>query len=377
MAQYLFAYSINDTLVNISNVTHENREKYYCPSCGIEMSAVLGNKREPHFRHKGDSCSYESYLHKISKQLLKWRFDNESKFEISYYVTKYCPNTHCHLRDSRCDTINELRTINLKDEYNICEIEGSYKGFRADIKLSNSDKPEAIPLFLEVAVTHKCSPEKISSGVPIVEISVTNERDVLQPLIEHKTSESLSKQRITLFTPQAIEEKIKFHNFDRIMNPYKQISCFIIYKDRDGYIRGGIKKCIGWCNTLIGQHDKNSLFEIQFDDVDPTKRHKYPIRLFGVFLAIKEGINVQDCRICRNYGSCSILCSSIDMRTKKRFYLTRPIVELLNDKRINATYQANKCRQFTYNTQLMTRVFTYFKGLKYCVSKPFLSDSNG
>lgn len=285
MAQYLFAYSINDTLVNISNVTHENREKYYCPSCGIEMSAVLGNKREPHFRHKGDSCSYESYLHKISKQLLKWRFDNESKFEISYYVTKCCPNTHCHLRDSRCDTINELRTINLKDDYNICEIEGSYKAFRADIKLSNSDKPEAIPLLLEVAVTHKCSAEKISSGVPIVEISVTNERDVLQPLIEHKTSESLSKQRITLFTPQAIEERIKFHNFDRIMNPYKQLSCFIIYKDRAGYIRGGIKKCIGWCDTLIDQHNKNSLFEIQFDNVDLTKRHKYPIWLFGVFFS--------------------------------------------------------------------------------------------
>ena len=36
---------------------------YYCVGCGGEMSAVLGDKREHHFRHKEAHCSWESYLH--------------------------------------------------------------------------------------------------------------------------------------------------------------------------------------------------------------------------------------------------------------------------------------------------------------------------
>lgn len=379
MVQYLYANNINGSLVDISNVTHENRERYYCPSCGIEMSAVLGNKREHHFRHKGDSCSYESYLHKISKLLLKWRFDNNYKFEIAYYVIQNCPNTDCCLRDSNCNTnIKELHIINLKDCYNICEIEGAYSGFRADIKLSNSDKPEATPLFIEVAVTHKCSPEKISSGVPIVEISVTNERDVLHPLIEQKTTEPLLHQHITLSNPQYIEEKIKFYNFDRIIYPCKQLSRFIIYKDSNDYIRGGIEKCIGLCNTVIGQYNKTSLFEIQFDDSNLTKRYKYHIWYFGISFAIKEGINIQNCRICRNYNSCVIKLptNKIDVRTKKRFFINVPISQL-NDNQFNTTHQANNCRNFTYNAQFITQILNHFKDFKYCVSKPYLPYSKG
>lgn len=345
MVQYLYANNLNGSLVDISNVTHENREKYYCPSCGMEMSAVLGNKREHHFRHKGDSCSYETYLHKISKLLLKWRFDNNSKFEIAYYGTKNCPNVNCCLRDSSCQiNTKQLQIVNLKDRYDICEIEGSYNNFRADIKLSSSETPDATPLFLEVAVSHKCSPEKISSGVPIIEISVSNERDVLQPLEEPKSEEPVLPRTAFPYMPQPMEEKIKFYNFDRTIYPERRISRFLIYKDNDGYIRGRIEKSIGLCSTIVGHHNKFALFEIQFDDATIANRYRY-IWYFGMHLAVNEGINIRDCRICRNYRSCRIQLptNEIDVRTNKRLFVNVPISKFRN----NHFRIANRCNNFT------------------------------
>ena len=63
-------------IVQINEVTNENRAKhYYCVGCGGEMSAVLGDKRDHHFRHKEAHCSWESYLHKLGKLRLKERFE--------------------------------------------------------------------------------------------------------------------------------------------------------------------------------------------------------------------------------------------------------------------------------------------------------------
>ena len=114
MVQYLYAKDTTGTLVDISDVSSANRIKYYCPSCGMEMSAVLGEKIEHHFRHKGNSCSYESYLHKISKLLLKWRFDNYPTFEIAFNATQGCHKMKCPLRNATCNDKKILRKIDLK-----------------------------------------------------------------------------------------------------------------------------------------------------------------------------------------------------------------------------------------------------------------------
>ena len=78
-------------IIHIDEVTRENRaEHYYCVGCGEEMSAVLGDKREHHFRHKEAHCSWESYLHKLGKKRLKERFDSQKEFIIKYFVEHHC-----------------------------------------------------------------------------------------------------------------------------------------------------------------------------------------------------------------------------------------------------------------------------------------------
>ncbi len=83
-----------------------------------------------------------------------------------------------------------------------------------------------MPLFLEIVVTHKCTPEKISSGVPIIEIPVYNEYDAL----EQQLTESLgAKDNNPIST--TYDRKIKFYNFDRHIYPEKRLSRFFIYTD--------------------------------------------------------------------------------------------------------------------------------------------------
>ena len=64
MIKFHNATGTDGHIIHIDEVTKENRaEHYYCVGCGGEMSAVLGDKREHHFRHKEAHCSWESYLH--------------------------------------------------------------------------------------------------------------------------------------------------------------------------------------------------------------------------------------------------------------------------------------------------------------------------
>lgn len=371
MAQYLYSNNKSGLLVDISSVTPENRDKYYCPSCGKEMSAVLGNKVEHHFRHKGDSCSYESYLHKISKLLLKWRFDNNPTFEISYYVTRNCPNVDCKLRSSSCKS-NRIKphTVNLKEYYDVCEIEGSYKGFRADVKLSNSDRPDAVPLFLEVAVSHKCSPDKKSSGVPIIEIGVTNERDVLSPLTE-RFPETCTSSRSASPVLRPIENGIKFYNFNRDMYK-KKLSRFVVYKDKDGYIRGCIQAHMGWCCANLGRYDENTLYEIQFINHDNNLWDS--ISYFCMYIAANDGVDIRDCRICKNYKSCvaSMPTDKMDASTKTML-LERIPIRCIDKHQLGPI--AYICKYFEYDPFLRIRVLNCFiKRLKYYVSKPYLAN---
>lgn len=325
MVQYLYAYDINGSLINISDITSEDRKIYYCPSCGMEMSAVLGNKRDHHFRHKGDACSYESYLHKVSKLLLKLRFDKSLNFEIAYYGFKDCPNTDCKLRDSYCsNNIKKLYRVNLKDKYNACEIEESYNGYKADVKLYDSDRPGAIPLFLEIAVSHKCSPEKISSGIPIIEIPVIHELDVLRPMIEQNSIERVFPETKFQYQSSPTDKKIKFYNFNRNILQEKMISRFSIYKNKTGYLQGKIEKCIGFCSTIIGSYKKDTLFEILFDNKNIINKYNY-LWHFGMFMAVNEGINIKNCKICQNYKSCKLPTEIIDTRTNQRLFIKIPI----------------------------------------------------
>ncbi len=155
------------------------------------MNAALGQITQHYFRHKNNcNCNPETYYHKLSKIILKHRFDSSSQFLVKYYVHNDCPKAaQCDLKEHHnwggCSSV-VLKSFNLKEYYNTCKEEIVYKGFKADLILTHSDYPNREPIFLEVAVTHKCTPEKINSKIRIIEINVQNEDDADREIIENE-----------------------------------------------------------------------------------------------------------------------------------------------------------------------------------------------
>lgn len=181
--KYQYAYDESKNLVSIKDITKENRNQhqYICIGCGNPLlPRAIGSKyRRPHFYHKElVDCSGETYLHKLAKKLIKEKFENSEKFEISYPVTRTCQNTNCQLRSEKCEDKNQVCKYDLKQYYDTCTEEAEINGFIADLLLTNSKSTNLAPVLIEVCVTHACEEEKRNSGLKIIEIKIKNEEDI-------------------------------------------------------------------------------------------------------------------------------------------------------------------------------------------------------
>ena len=230
-AQYSYAFNEQKELINIAHVDDHYRKnhRFYCIHCGDEMIAYIkDDKRCRHFTHKiNRKCNYETYLHSLSKNLIKSTFDNTNDFLLDYTVTESCERENCPLRSYSCNKENSSGKINIKDWYDICELEKEVKGengqsYVADILLScsYSNRP---PLLLEIHVTHECTDEKKKSGLRIVEIDINSEDDIFKICEDRCLSES---------------KKIRFYCFKRNKNVQMTIDIlrYIHLPEKDSYM---------------------------------------------------------------------------------------------------------------------------------------------
>lgn len=206
--KYKKVYDKDNRIVDISSVTIENKmSEYYSIGTHTPMEAVLGSNNQHHFRAKrGYVINPETELHKYVKAMLKHRFDTEERFPIKYFRKDICPfERKCIFYNelSGCEMLEEkLFEYNLKKYYDTAVVEEEYDGFTADVLLTSS-QIQRKPVFLEVAVTHPCKPEKLDSGNKIIELFVKKEDDAYCDLEESTQYDSNEKVRI------------KFHNFDK------------------------------------------------------------------------------------------------------------------------------------------------------------------
>ena len=285
MVKYHNALDAAGHVIDISDVTEENRAKYYiCVGCGKKMSAALGKKQEHHFRHKGDSCSWESYLHKLAKRKLKERFDTQKEFTVCYYMKPCEKAAGCKLANFfHCDK-RKLCDVDLKKRYDTCEEEVLYKGFRADLMLSHSEHPEREPIFLEISVAHDNEPEKLASGIKIIELKIKEEKDVLQPLVEDESSIA----DLALQNPydEHSMPPVRFFNFERELAPQCQLPRFWLSKDENGLLQG----YAAWdgldCKNVDHNHREDSIFEVAIPILNPDVN----VFDFGMMRALKRGL---------------------------------------------------------------------------------------
>jgi len=182
MLKYQFAYNELGKRVTIMDIPEEGHldRQFTCISCGKTMKACIGKERR-YFRHEQENvtCSNETYIHKLAKEIIKERFENSKTFEVEYSISASCDNNSCKYRGSRCMNKKEIIIEDLKSKYDTCSIETpvSKDGHRfiADILLYKSDDSSIIPTLIEIQVHHECEENKKHSGFPIVEIAVDNE----------------------------------------------------------------------------------------------------------------------------------------------------------------------------------------------------------
>jgi len=221
--KYKFVKDSNGELIDIDNITQDNKKNdYYCIECGDTMIAAFGQKRK-YFRHKGEvTCNRESYLHKLGKMFFKQSFEKNNTFPIQYLAESKCTKSDCRIynatqRIKSCPTQQIIVALNLKDYYDVCEEESRHQGFVADLKLYCSQHPEREPTFIEIYTTHKCDPQKIESGIRIIEITIKNEEDVLTPLNDFNNS------------------KVTFYNFkfNRFIQIEKKFSYYALIQENN------------------------------------------------------------------------------------------------------------------------------------------------
>lgn len=368
MIKFHSAKDANGKTVHISEVTKDNRARYYCIGCAQEMSAVLGDKREHHFRHKGEHCSWESYLHKLAKIRLKERFYSQKEFIIKYGVEYKCDKfQNCkwgsRYRKPSCNG-KGIEVVDLKKYYDTCKEEVFYNGFIADLLLSSSEDPNRPPVFLEISVTHDCEPEKVNSGIRIIELKITNEEDVNRQLFDE---EALSLNT-SINRSKTIQElpPVRFYNFQKIIKNKHPLRRFWVYKDEKGVLRGADEQDGMTCHEVCDNHRNDSLYEVAIPVDVLNQSQKEYFHSFGMVKAIKQGIEVRLCALCKNVVACGqkLPREVVDNQTgeKKLQSVIIRVVDAINNKWDTVPW-AVECKSYALNHYYVNQELQRFSGI--------------
>lgn len=301
-----YAIDNNGEIISIEAIQIDNRHNgYRCVSCGGAMIPVLGKIREHHFRHKTDVCSYESYIHKLWKHYIFEQWQRLSHIYVTYTVEHCCDKIKtCKLiaasKTTRCIGTFEQETIDLKEVYDTCEIEGVYGDYRADLLLYNSHNPDIVPTFIEIYYKHPCDEQKQHSGIPIIELKVTDDNLYLpQRLTESSTFiPGFGKRQIDNFG-------IVLYGFDRKRQVSHNVRRFYAYQDENGINHGKVDETSLSCHSL-NEHLPNSILEVVV--ADDTAMSDSLFFEFGIRTAANYGIKIRHCIYCKYRGNRGYTC---------------------------------------------------------------------
>lgn len=328
--KYQYAYNENGEVVSINDFTKEESKlhTFRCISCGnILLPRAIGSKsRRAHFYHKElIDCNGETYLHELGKAVIKKKFDENSNFFISYDATVECDNKACELRNSLCSTICQ-KTFNLKNSYDTCSVEAPIQSYVADLLLTNSKKSLA-PTLIEICVTHKCTEDKRNSGLRIIEIQISNEKDI-------DTLRNCCSLESRMYDYYAHNNgfRVEFINFksvfvERLKVLVKRVS-YTPSKDQTVLVRdvqcdNADKKCI-------------SGSKYEYNVIVPAPYHQYGSDLGFLFqLWLGKYKRLRICRICKFYFATEYENSPICRLSKKYNTPTYPEMRY-----------AERCRSF-------------------------------
>lgn len=321
--KYHYAKNENGDIVDISDVNEEYRRchRFFCISCGEEMVAKIGKIKARHFAHKVDTenCNNETYLHKLTKLRLKEKFDSNESFEVAYWINRRCSNINSCVfsKDSVCEK-RELKIYDLKQYYDICEVESKEDKFIGDLKISSSKNKNLPPVLIEVCVTHECTLEKKESGIKIIEVYIKDEEDIIN-LLSNRIAEDKDYDSDIYLKSKKDKDKCRFYGFKRDIDSFvldvrtDDISRFVLYESGLSHLSKNL-----YCSEYTCKVYPNSILEINIDGNYNVGTSLYKI---GNVISLSLGYNVKTCSLCKyrkeNYDDSNFCCLYKKFNTPK------------------------------------------------------------
>lgn len=293
MIKYQYAKDENEKLINIDSLNEENRRnsKFFCIGCGNELIARLGKIKVYHFAHKKVvTCSGETYLHLLGKQLF---FENYSDclntkkpFTIEIYQKRTCNHYEKEL-GFKCKLPKVTTQFDLTQFFDKISIETREGSFIADIMLTSKNGKEKV--FVEIAVTHLSTEQKLNSNYRIIELEIENEEDF----------EPIKRKYLSVN-----DSKIKFKNFKTneinasLCNGNCQIDYNFFTLDKDGKCLLKQRNLKQIKNQLAYEKDRVVKYEISKDN-----GYNYPnIFKKGLATFSQENLKIKNCFVCRYHA---------------------------------------------------------------------------
>lgn len=301
--KYRYALNEQGIVVSIDKLSKETSKdkKYYCLECKEPLIPRLGEKRAWHFAHMNNEthCSYETYLHKLAKHLIKKKFEESSTFKIKFHGWCKCDkHDTCPLYDDNYCKGREPNSFDLKDHYNTCQEEEKVGNYIADLLLCHSEMPKREPILIEIHVTHKSTEEKKKSGYKIIELTIKSEDDLEYflntPTIEDDIQQE-SKRSANFYgfktskTTKCFKENLPQIIISRNETEIKYVGCYKAFEEPDN----DDTKI-----TFIGRLEKSD------------------IEKYGYIVTRKKGYDIKTCALCKYYRD-GICCPYKKFSTSK------------------------------------------------------------
>ena len=204
---YLFGYAMLDNTDHVVEIDEFNKEtcsqhKFSCPFCNGEMYPTYGRVQRHHFRHNGNKCNRDDYLHSLAEHVFKEEFlkciEQDTPFVLELHTPVYCSRSCLNIKSGKCSTRENIIYIDLAKRYRSITVEKNitvgdhYR--RPDILLISEDGEQ---LWVEIWVKHETVLEKRQEG-QILEIKISSEKDIEQ-IRNHKVVSEVNNSAVRLF----------------------------------------------------------------------------------------------------------------------------------------------------------------------------------
>lgn len=345
----IFAIDENGIIVNSNDIKNNDAKpfKYYCVACKQEVSLVYNNWDGYFFKHmkNNSNCTDKCYLIKASEYLIKYKFDTQKKFLISFGQRHICSkNEICdNYNDKICYTYKNV-PYDLKElNYDLCEITDSNSHCQNSyLTISSSQRKES-----EIYIVINSKNNSFPSNKRVLDIDINNQKYLLNLMLKESSINGRAYNFKNKKQSYSCPEEVKINYFQ-----FKSSS--------NGTINIEIKTSS--CTNIKSNHDTINLYIIENHDLYDIYDYDSLIKYFLLY-CYKTNKKVRFCEICfflKDNNSSSI-CTRYKTKGTPKYPLEEKKAPL-------------ECPYFSLNTQLKNHIEYKYKNFKI-IEYPFFEQT--